>query len=271
MTRCTSKKNPPLLNLNLMARFLMAITIFNQSTSSARILADLSPNRQSPYGRQRLMTFFMRSVLCDAQPPSTPNLNDQLPFPNPVGIFPPSTSPRESGSGSGSEYPVPESYPNPPTETPYMSGMQSSLSFPTVATATLQGLDLGAVTPIEEELVEGLEIGFPYIYLGRAKGAYVASSDDGSSHMMAMTAKFADGEEGGGGGASKDSLSFFGVHRTDVYESHISVIGGSGKYEGANGYATVKAVTMGSKNDSTSATAASATATLLQFTVSITY
>ncbi|XP_042489340.1 dirigent protein 10-like [Macadamia integrifolia] len=264
MSRSTSKHHS-LLKLNLMARFLFAITIFNQSTS-ARILGDLSqPHQPPPYGRQLLITFFMRSILCDAQPASTPNLNDQRLFPNPAGIFPPSTSPR----GTVSEYPIPESYPNPATETPYMSG---SLSFPTVATATLRGLDLGAVTPIEEEILEGLKIGLPYLYMGRAKGAYVASSEDGSSHMMAMTAKFADGEEGGGG-EYKDSLSFFGVHRTDAYESHISVIGGSGKYEGANGFATVKAVKLGSQDDSSTAAAAATTTTaaLLQFTVYISY
>ncbi|KAJ4979341.1 hypothetical protein NE237_010121 [Protea cynaroides] len=242
------RKHPSLLKLklNLMAWFLLAtITIVNQSTS-ARILDDLSSDRQ------HLITFFMRNAQ-----PSTPTFNDKLPFPNPATIFPPINP-----GGTRSEIPIPESY-----SKPYMTGMQSSLSFPAVETATLQGLDLGAVTPIEEDLMEALEIGLPFISMGRAKGAYVASSDDGSNYMMAMTARFADGEEGG---ESKDSLRFFGVHRTDVYESHISVIGGTGKYEDANGYATVKAVTLGSRDDSTTTTTI-ATLTLFQFTVYLTY
>ncbi|KAK2637559.1 hypothetical protein Ddye_032351 [Dipteronia dyeriana] len=39
----------------------------------------------------------------------------------------------------------------------------------------------------------------------------------------------------------KDGLRFFEVYRKDGAESHIAVIGGTGKYNGANGYATVKA------------------------------
>ena len=53
--------------------------------------------------------------------------------------------------------------------------------------------------------------------------------------MMAMTAYLASSD-------FKDGLRFFGVHQTDVPESHIAIIGGTGKYQGANGYATVKAV-----------------------------
>lgn len=78
--------------------------------------------------------------------------------------------------------------------------------------------------------------------LGEAKGMYVVSSEDGiSSHMMALTASFANGEY-------KDGLRFFGVYRKDVPESHIAVIGGTGKYHGANGYATIKAVNVSSSH-----------------------
>ncbi|PSR95142.1 Dirigent protein [Actinidia chinensis var. chinensis] len=37
-----------------------------------------------------------------------------------------------------------------------------------------------------------------------------------------------------------DSLSFFGVHRTAVSESHVAIMGGTGKYVNAMGHATVK-------------------------------
>ncbi|KAF5742644.1 hypothetical protein HS088_TW09G00695 [Tripterygium wilfordii] len=75
--------------------------------------------------------------------------------------------------------------------------------------------------------------------MGTAQGLYVASSEDGSSHMMALSTNF-------GNHASQDGLRFFGVHRLDAPESHIAVIGGTGKYHGANGYAIVKVLDLGS-------------------------
>lgn len=66
---------------------------------------------------------------------------------------------------------------------------------------------------------------------------HVASSEDGSSHMMALTVKFSNNK---GDDKVDHGLRFFGVKRSDVNESHIAVIGGIGKYQGANGYATVK-------------------------------
>ncbi|KAK3232275.1 hypothetical protein Dsin_004156 [Dipteronia sinensis] len=39
-----------------------------------------------------------------------------------------------------------------------------------------------------------------------------------------------------------DSISFFGVHRTASPHSHIAVIGGTGKYENAKGYAMVESL-----------------------------
>ncbi|CAN4096028.1 unnamed protein product [Withania somnifera] len=71
--------------------------------------------------------------------------------------------------------------------------------------------------------------------MGKAQGIYVASSEEGNSHMMAMTITFLGNEY-------EDSLSFFGVHWGDVFESHIAVIGGTGKYHDANGYATLKII-----------------------------
>ncbi|KAL5711128.1 hypothetical protein ACHQM5_021619 [Ranunculus cassubicifolius] len=108
------------------------------------------------------------------------------------------------------------------------------LSFPTIV--TLQGLKFGLITTIDEELIEGPL--FRSLLLGKARGVYVANSDDGSSHMMAMTVKFLDGN-------FKDSLRFFGVYQSSLLESHIAVIGGTGKYNGANGYAAIKSVTLG--------------------------
>lgn len=42
-------------------------------------------------------------------------------------------------------------------------------------------------------------------------------------------------------------MRFFGVHRRDD-ESHVAVIGGTGKYENANGYATIKTMNLRSNS-----------------------
>ena len=49
-----------------------------------------------------------------------------------------------------------------------------------------------------------------------------------------MTTKFGRNE-------FEDGLKFFGVYKKNVPESHIAVIGGTGKYHDANGYAVIKA------------------------------
>ncbi|KAH9661251.1 Dirigent protein 9 [Citrus sinensis] len=67
--------------------------------------------------------------------------------------------------------------------------------------AALQNPIFGAITVIDDELTEGHELGASVI--GKAQG-------------------------------------FFGVHRTASHESGIAVVGGTGKYENAEGYATIE-------------------------------
>ncbi|KAK9282670.1 hypothetical protein L1049_010890 [Liquidambar formosana] len=211
------------------ACFLFFMTIINQS-SSARTLGIPSPSQDHPNSTHSPVTFLMQDVLNGTHRlsrPATTKFNNQLPFPKPLGFFPP-----DGG------IPLPEPNPTLPatglsTQTLDLSSI--GLSFPAIA--TLHELEFGTVTVIDEVLFEGSVFGLPIV--GKAQGMYVASSEDGSSHMVAMTAVFANNE-------FKDGLRFFGVHRTDVSESHIAVIGGTGKYHNANGYATVKAVTIGS-------------------------
>ncbi|KAK9123587.1 hypothetical protein Sjap_013189 [Stephania japonica] len=101
--------------------------------------------------------------------------------------------------------------------------------------ATFQGLTLGTVTPIDEMLMEGMSLlSGSSSLVGKAKGVSVADSEDTNRHMIAINVLFSSGDY-------KDGLKMFGFH--------MAVIGGTGKYVGANGYATVKAVTDG-KNDS---------------------
>ncbi|CAN8247375.1 unnamed protein product [Cochlearia groenlandica] len=100
--------------------------------------------------------------------------------------------------------------------------------------SALQMLMFGTMTVIDDELTEGHELGSGL--LGKAQGYYVASAVDGTSQTMAFTAMF---ESGG----YEDSISFFGVHRTAASESHLGVMGGTGKYVNARGFAVVKTFT----------------------------
>ncbi|XP_045826517.1 dirigent protein 25-like [Trifolium pratense] len=97
---------------------------------------------------------------------------------------------------------------------------------------TVQELMFGTMTVFDDELTEGEELGSGLV--GKAQGFYIASSVEGTSQVMAFTAKF---EENG----YEDSLSFFGVHRTtQVSQSQLAIIGGTGKYVNANGIAIIK-------------------------------
>ncbi|KAL2482418.1 Dirigent protein 9 [Forsythia ovata] len=99
---------------------------------------------------------------------------------------------------------------------------------------TLQQLMFGSVTVVDNEITEGHELGSAV--LGRAQGFYLASSSDGSTHTLALTALFHTGGEH----ETDDTISFFGIHRTATPISHIAIIGGTGKYENAKGYATIE-------------------------------
>lgn len=121
---------------------------------------------------------------------------------------------------------------------------------------TLQKLTFGTLTVFDDELTEGHELGSGL--LGKAQGFYVASSVDGTSQIMAFTTMF---QEGG----YTDSLTFFGVYRTAASESHLAVMGGTGKYVNAKGLATVKTFPALNQHNT------DGIETLLQFTVYLSY
>ncbi|XP_057801685.1 dirigent protein 24-like [Salvia miltiorrhiza] len=98
---------------------------------------------------------------------------------------------------------------------------------------TLNQLTFGSVTVVDNELTEGHELGSGV--LGRAQGIYITSSSDGSSHTVALTAAFHGHEH-----EVEDTVSFFGVHRTATPVSHIAIVGGTGKYENAKGFAAIE-------------------------------
>ncbi|OEL13681.1 hypothetical protein BAE44_0025299 [Dichanthelium oligosanthes] len=89
----------------------------------------------------------------------------------------------------------------------------------------------GTMTVVDEELRGRKEFGLPLE--GRLQGVLVTSLADNSSHMVAVKASFA-------GDGADDSIRFFGVRRDDQ-ESHIAVVGGTGRYSGATGFAIVRA------------------------------
>jgi hypothetical protein len=84
---------------------------------------------------------------------------------------------------------------------------------------------------VVDELRGRKEFGLPLE--GRLEGILVTSLADSSSHMVAVRASFA-------GDGAEDSLRFFGVRRDDQEESHIAVVGGTGRYSGAAGFAVVR-------------------------------
>ncbi|KAK4375143.1 hypothetical protein RND71_005820 [Anisodus tanguticus] len=83
---------------------------------------------------------------------------------------------------------------------------------------SFQKLMFGTLTVFDDELTEGHELNSGII--GKAHGFYVASSEDGLSQTMAFTEMFKRG-------SYADSLSFFGVHRMGVSESHLAVMAGA--------------------------------------------
>lgn len=114
----------------------------------------------------------------------------------------------------------------------------------------------GTMTVIDDELTEGHELGSGLI--GKAQGFYVSSAVDGTSQTMAFTVMFESGNYA-------DSLSLFGVHRSAVSQSQIAVMGGTGKYLNAKGYATVKTFSGANQHNT------DGVETLLQITVYLAY
>ncbi|CAI8602567.1 unnamed protein product [Vicia faba] len=99
--------------------------------------------------------------------------------------------------------------------------------------ATLEKLLFGRITVINDEITKGCELNSEII--GKAQGFHLVSSLDRSSQTMAFIALFGDE-----GHEDDDAISFFGVHRMVTHESYIVVVGGSGKYENARGYAKIE-------------------------------
>ncbi|ERN12277.1 hypothetical protein AMTRI_Chr08g163760 [Amborella trichopoda] len=219
------------------------------------------------------ITFFMHDIVGGTHPSTRPVtgivanvVNGQLPFAKANGVLPinggiaipnnnnpalPVTTNGNMNGGlplvTGLGGTVAQNGNNPTGSIPFVTASNLPNG------ATVQGLQFGTITVIDDELTESHELGSSVV--GKAQGFYVASSQDGSSHTMAVTALLEEG------GKYEDSICFFGVHRTVAHESYVAVIGGTGKYQGAKGYATVQSLHPADDH------ATDGVETLLQFTV----
>lgn len=222
------------------------------------------------------LTFFMHDILGGSQPSgrivtgvvASAAANGQLPFARPnTNIFPiqgavplpqgasnlinGNNAPYVAGLG-GTSSAIVQSNGNP------VNGGNKNIPFVNAGDlpsgVTLENLLFGTTTVIDDELTEGHEIGAGVI--GRAQGFYVASSQDGTSKTIVLTAMF-EGPDAPHG----DTLSFFGVHRMAAPESHIAIIGGTGKYENAKGFAAIQTLHPGDQHTT------DGVETLLQFNI----
>ncbi|KAK8671676.1 hypothetical protein V6N13_038263 [Hibiscus sabdariffa] len=221
------------------------------------------------------LTFFMHDILGGSNPSalaitgavSNPALNGQLPFAKPNGANLPvdngiSQTSGNTGLLNNNNVPLLSGL-GGNTQAMLQNSGNNNGGFPALvggqlpAGSALQKLMFGTMTVIDDELTAGHELGSEF--LGKAQGFYVASSVDGTSQTMAFTAMFQSGHYA-------DTLSFFGVHRIGVSESHLSIMGGTGKYVNARGFAIVKTLPASNQQHETDGFE-----TVLEFTVYVSY
>ncbi|KAE8712113.1 Dirigent protein 10 [Hibiscus syriacus] len=222
------------------------------------------------------LTFFMHDILGGSNPSalavtgavSNPALNGQLPFAKPNGANLPVNNGISQNSGNtgllnNNNVPLLSGLCGNTQAVLQNDGSNNNGGFPTLvggqlpSGSALQKLMFGTMTVNDEKLTNGHELGSGFV--GKAPGFYVASSVGGTSQTMAFTAMFQSGHYA-------DTLSFFGVHRTGVSESHFSIMGGTGKYVSARGFAIVKTLPASNHQQETDGFE-----TVLEFTVYVTY
>lgn len=240
--------------------------------------AGTGPGAATADGPNPDLTFFMHDILGGSNPSAraitgivtNPALSGQVPFAKPNGAVLPTNNGVSQNNGNNgliNNNNVPfitglgGINPNVMQQNngnnfvggngfPVMNGAQLS------AGTTLQQLMFGTMMAIDDELTDGHELGSGMV--GKAQGFYIYSSVDGKSQTMAFTAMF---QEGG----FVDSLNLFGVHQTTVSESWLAVMGGTGKYVNAKGYALVKTLPAVDQQET------DGLQTVLEFSVFLTY
>ncbi|CAF1816748.1 hypothetical protein Bca4012_029452 [Brassica carinata] len=204
--------------------------------------------RPAGAGHEPLLEFFMHDVLGESHPSARvvtgivahTEVNDNgVPLVNSNNInsvINPNTAPLLTGLGGAQTSTVIQN-----TNANSNDALSTnSLPFVTAGNlppgAALQHLMFGTITVVDDELTESHELGSAVI--GKAQGFYLASSLDGTSQTLSLTVLL--DREHDHHDTLDDAISFFGVHRTASHASQIAVIGGTGKFEHAKGYAIVE-------------------------------
>ncbi|XP_057429743.1 dirigent protein 16-like [Lotus japonicus] len=196
-------------------------------------------------GKEPIIELYMHDILGGSNPTARPvtgllgNIySGQVPFATPVGFnLPQGGIPIPNANGA-----VPTV--NGVTGIPLGTGLAGTTFAPNSGNnnqnnAQLQlgpdglGLGFGTITVIDDILTSQPELGSQIV--GKAQGVYVASSADGTRQMMAFTALFEGGEYG-------DSLNFYGLYKIGSTMSQLSVIGGTGKFKNARGFAELRSL-----------------------------
>ncbi|KAF3457474.1 hypothetical protein FNV43_RR02132 [Rhamnella rubrinervis] len=215
------------------------LAILMASVQLAMIKAAIDPARAS--GHEPVLELYMHDILGGSSPTARPitgllgNIySGQVPFARPIGFLPPQGGiaiPNANGA-------IPTV--NGINGIPLGTGLAGT-AFSGKPNNQIQtqlgpdglGLGFGTITVIDDILTTSPDLGSQNI--GKAQGVYVASSADGSTQMMVFTAMFEGGEYG-------DSLNFYGIFRIGSSMSHLSVIGGTGKFKNAGGFAEVRSL-----------------------------
>ncbi|KAJ8620831.1 hypothetical protein MRB53_029360 [Persea americana] len=222
-------------------------TIVNGATPAIATVGNSDPHHP--------LSFFMHDLLGGSNPSAkavtgvvtNSAVNGQIPFAKPNGAIIPANNGvpvtnSNSGTINNNNLPFLAGLGGPTSNTLLQNngngaGNGNGLPFLTTGQlpsgTSIQQLLFGTMTVIDDELTEGHELGSAVV--GKAQGFYVASSEDGTSQTMAFTVMFESGHY-------MDTISFFGVHRTQSSESYLGVMGGTGKYVNAKGFANVKTI-----------------------------
>ncbi|KAG2722406.1 hypothetical protein I3843_02G110600 [Carya illinoinensis] len=184
-------------------------------------------------GKEPILELYMHDILGGSNPTARPitgllgNIyNGQVPFARPIGFIPPRGGvaiPNANGA-------IPTV--NGLNGIPLGTGLGNQNDQNQMGPDGL-GLGFGTITVIDDVLTSAPELGSQTV--GKAQGVYVASSADGATQMMTFTAMIEGGEYG-------DSLNFYGIYGIGSSMSYLSVIGGTGKFKNACGFAEVRSL-----------------------------
>ncbi|XP_004497739.1 dirigent protein 18-like [Cicer arietinum] len=220
------------------------VTIFAVIAMTKTITITTAIDPIAATGKEPIIELFMHDILGGSNPTARPvtgllgNIySGQVPFAMPIGFNTPNNA-----------IPIPNSNGALPTVNgvtgiPLGTGLAGTSFAPNNNNNQNQnnvqimlgpdGLELGfgTITVIDDVLTSQPELGSQMV--GKAQGVYVASSGDGSRQMMTFTALFEGGEYG-------DSLNFYGLYKIGSTMSRLSVIGGTGKFKNAKGFAELR-------------------------------